>query len=370
MVIPSPLQAIFQSLDNHQPLCEASAAQLLEAMLVGELATPAIAHALTRIHERGVNVDELVGGARALRARALPLPITTAQRAKLLDTCGTGGGPKAFNISTLSAIVAATAGNALAPHSMLVAKHGNRSRTGRGSAEILASLGVHVDATPQQQAACLRDASMCFCFAIHHHGAVRHAREARQSLPFPTIFNALGPLSNPASAPMQVLGAYDATLAHKLALALQRLGSQRALTLHASNGMDELSLSCETRLWCVSAAAPDVREATVSPSDLASWGVHPSSVESVQAADLAHATTIATSVLRGEPSPYAEWTIASAALALLVATQPLHPGESPSDWLRAHMPSCVARCREVQACGACLRTLDALARASKLDEPA
>jgi anthranilate phosphoribosyltransferase len=361
MVIPSPLQPLFAQLDARAPLNDAQASQLLSAMLEGTLDTPAIAHALTRIHERGVTVDELTGGARALRSRATPVPISDSTRAYLLDTCGTGGGPKAFNISTLAAIVAATAG---IEQGLLVAKHGNRSKTGRGSAEILASLGVHVDASPVQQAVCLAQARMCFCFAMHHHAAVRHAREARASLPFPTIFNALGPLCNPAQARMQMLGAYDAALARKLAHALLHLGTGRAITMHATNGMDELSLACDTHVWFVDGATARVHEGTISPGLLRACGLSPSPVASVQATDLAHATTIARGVLAGEPSACAEWTIASAALAMLVASHAPHAGESVEQWALAGLPSRVARCREALRAGAGQRTLERLAAAS------
>lgn len=365
---PDAVQPILDKLESLCSLTEHESFSLIAAMLEGALATPAITSALSRIHERGVTVDELVGGARAMRAKATPVPIAASQSSRVVDTCGTGGGPKAFNISTLAAIVAAAAGKG----HVLVAKHGNRSRTGRGSAEILASLGVHVDASPTVQAKCLDEAHVCFCFAVNHHAAVKHAREARQSLPFPTIFNALGPLSNPANATRQVMGVYDAHLAGKLAHALQTLGSLHAITLHADNGMDELSLEGNTHLWHVGQMghlgqteqmATSQATCTITPDHLLAWGLELSSVRDVQAADLSHATAIARDVLANKPLAATQWVIATAALTLTIANTP-PPAEDPLAWLNTLMPQAVAQCREALARGDALRTLQILAKVS------
>src|SRR5947207_1125205 len=161
------------------------AESLFEDILGGLLDDAQIAAVLALIQVRSPSVNELVGAARVMRRHATPIPCQPTSAGVILDTCGTGGTPKTFNISTLAAIVVAGA----APGKVRVAKHGNRSRSGRGSAEVLAALGVNVEAGPLVQARCLEEAGVCFCFAPHHHPAAKHAAGARRSLGFPTIFN-------------------------------------------------------------------------------------------------------------------------------------------------------------------------------------
>src|SRR5262245_5383945 len=187
----------------------------------------------------------------------------------VLDTCGTGGAQKTFNISTAASLVVAAA----SPHHqgkpgrrILVAKHGNRSRSGRGSAEVLQKLGVNVDAPPAIQARCLEQAGVCFCFAIHHHPAAKVAGPARRALGIPTIFNLLGPLTNPAGASHQLIGTYAPEFVDKLAHALARLGADRAMVVHGSDGMDEITTTGPTMIAHVAGTA--VRTATFDPPTL------------------------------------------------------------------------------------------------------
>ncbi len=219
------------------PLCEVDAETLFEAVLSGHLDQAQIAGVLSLLAARGPTTDEVVGAARAMRRHVTPVP--ASDPGSLVDTCGTGGAPKTFNVSTAAAIVAAAAG-------ARVAKHGNRSRTGRGSAEVLQALGVNVDAPPGTQARCLDEAGVCFCFAIHHHPAMRHAAVVRRALKFPTIFNILGPLTNPAGATRQLIGVYDEALVPLVAAALARLGSVRAMVVHSRDGLDEVSITAPT----------------------------------------------------------------------------------------------------------------------------
>jgi len=192
-----PIRDSLDKLLASRSLTRAQATTTFDEILSGRADDAQIAALLALIQSRGATVDELTGAAESMRRHAAHVPVQDSIDAPIIDTCGTGGAPKAFNVSTCAAIVAAAA----APKKIRVAKHGNRSRTGRGSAEVLAALGVNIDASLETQARCLDTVGVCFCFAIHHHPAVKHAMPARRSLGFPTIFNLLGPLTNPANAP-------------------------------------------------------------------------------------------------------------------------------------------------------------------------
>lgn len=270
---------------------------------------------LALIQTRGATVDELTGAARVLRAHVVRTPVPEIPGAVVIDTCGTGGAPKTFNVSTAAALViaGAHASDAAAPR-VLVAKHGNRSRTGRGSAEVLAALGVNVDAGPEAQARCLERAGVCFCFAIHHHPAARAAAGPRRSLGFPTIFNLLGPLANPAGVERQLMGTYRPDVAERLAWCLSRLGSRRAMVVHSEDGLDEIAVSAPTRVWHVEGGC--VREETIDP---AAWGVRRAPLEAVQARDVEEAAEMIRAVLQGERGPRRDMVLLNAAAGLVVA---------------------------------------------------
>jgi anthranilate phosphoribosyltransferase len=227
---------------------------------------------------------------------------------ELVDTCATGGAPKNFNVSTAAANVAAAAG-------AKVAKHGNRSRTGRGSAEMLRALGVQVDADRATQAACLDEVGICFCFAIHHHPATKNVMPVRMALGIPTLFNILGPLTNPVGAKRQVLGVYDARFLLPVAGALQALGASKAIVMHSEDGLDELSISAPTEL--VHVTPQGVRRERVSPEEL---GLARATRDQVVARDLEHAAELVRSVVTGdERGAPRDMTLMSAAAALFVA---------------------------------------------------
>ena len=193
-----------------------------------------IARLLAALHRKGETVAEVAGAAAAMRQRMTPI---RSARRDLIDTCGTGGdGSKTFNISTAAALVTAAAG-------VPVAKHGNRGITSRsGSADVLAALGVNIEADVACVEACLDELGICFCFAPLLHAAMKHVAPIRKQLGTPTIFNILGPLVNPASAPFQLLGVGRAELQPLLAEALLRLGVGRVLVVHGSDGLDEVTL--------------------------------------------------------------------------------------------------------------------------------
>lgn len=213
---------------------------IMQRIMSGE-ATPAqIGGFLVALRAKGESVDEIVGAVNVMRALATPVKVNVNH---LVDTCGTGGdGAHTFNISTAASFVAAAAG----AH---VAKHGNRSISSScGSADVLEAAGVNLDITPEQIGRAVSDVGVGFMFAVKHHGAMKHAIGPRKELGIRTIFNILGPLTNPAGAPNQVLGVFDAGLGPTLAAALQVLGSQHVLILHADDGLDEISLASETQV--------------------------------------------------------------------------------------------------------------------------
>jgi anthranilate phosphoribosyltransferase len=237
-------QAINQLLDN-QPLSAEQAEGVMDQVMCGE-ATPAqIAGFLVALRIKGETVDEITGCARAMRRAAVRVTPEngTPQRATLIDTCGTGGdGAGTFNISTTTAFVAAGAG-------LRVAKHGNRSVSSRsGSADVLGALGVNLDLAPEQVAGCLDETGIGFLYAPKLHPAMRHAIGPRRELGIRTIFNVLGPLTNPADAKAQLLGVYDPALTETLARVLHDLGSHAAYVVHGHGGLDELSTTGPNRV--------------------------------------------------------------------------------------------------------------------------
>ncbi len=347
---PSPhVLSLLADVDAGMTLSEAQAQDLFSALLAGELGEERIKRLLAKLHARRATVDEIVGAARVMRSHVTPIPLDPNERLQVIDTCGTGGAPKAFNVSTAAAIVAAAASPASTR--VLVAKHGNRSRTGRGSAEILAALGVNVDATPAVQARCLRETGVCFCFAIHHHPAMRFAGPARRALPHPTIFNALGPMTNPAAASRQLIGVYDPLLVSDIAQALARLGATHAIIAHSHDGLDELSITAPTTLAIVRDG--EVRTQTL---DATTLGLPRASLAQIQAVDLNDAARIFKAILDGHAGPHLDMVLLNAAAALIVA-------HAAPDWASA-----VSMARTAVASGAARRTLAALAACSSRPE--
>ncbi|MBL0927034.1 MAG: anthranilate phosphoribosyltransferase [Phycisphaerales bacterium] len=296
-------------------LGEQDAERVFHMVLSGQADAAQIGALLALLQAKGVTTDELVGAARVMRAYVTPVPVDRISggweyvKDGLVDTCGTGGAPKTFNVSTAAAIVAAAA----APRRVFVAKHGNRSRTGRGSAEVLAALGVNVDAPPLTQARCLERAGVCFCFAIHHHPAMKHAAEPRRSLGFPTIFNLLGPLTNPAGARRQVLGVYERSKVRPVAEALQRLGAERAIVAHGLDGLDEITTTGPTLIGHVRDGKVELEE-----FDAADAGVRRARLSELQAMSLEESAAMVRMALSGEPGAARDIVAVNAAAALVV----------------------------------------------------
>jgi len=304
---PGDLTPTLQLLLAGRTLTADQAAAAFEAMMTGQSHHGEMGALLALLATRTPTSDEILGAARVMRQHVDRLE-SRCHPDEILDTAGTGGAPKTFNVSTAAAIVAAAAG-------AKVAKHGNRSRTGRGSAEVLKQLGVNVDADRTVQARCLDEAGICFCFAIHHHPATRHVMPVRQALGFPTIFNLLGPLTNPAGARRQLMGVYDRKFLQPIAEALRDLGAIRAMVIHSNDGLDEFSLSASTNVFEVRDGK--VIEAVISPKQL---GLSMAPREAVVARDLEHAVRIIRDVIEGkEKGPPRDMILLNAAAAIMVA---------------------------------------------------
>jgi anthranilate phosphoribosyltransferase len=226
-------------------------------MLDGDVTDVEIAALLTALAQRGETVDEVTGVVMALRERLMPLPVTDAERAELVDTCGTGGdGCGTFNISTAAALVAAAAG-------AKVAKHGNRALTSRcGSADVLEALGVPVDLGPEQAVACLRAYGFVFLFAPTSHPTMRRVQPVRRALGFRNTFHLAGPLSNPAGAQAQLMGVFAREKVDLVAKTMARLGVRHGLVVHGADGLDELTLTGPTTVAEVRGGATRMYEIT------------------------------------------------------------------------------------------------------------
>lgn len=239
-----PLKWAIAEVINGRDLSSEQAEAAMDAIMEGE-ATPAqIGSYLTALRMKGETVDEIVGSARSMRDHVVAVPVSAEMYDGLLiDTCGTGGdGKHTFNISTTAAFVLAGLG-------LKVAKHGNRAASSKsGSADVLMALGGNLDLTPDQVAECINEVGIGFLYAINHHPAMRYAIGPRREIGQRTIFNVLGPLTNPAGATHQLIGVYDPDLTEPLALVLGALGSKAAMVVHGADGLDELSNTGRNRV--------------------------------------------------------------------------------------------------------------------------
>ena len=255
--MPDPvLTAAIDTVASGRHLSVDEAAGVLEVIMAGDASEAQIAGLLIALRTKGETVEEIAGLARTMRALAAHV---TTSRDELVDTAGTGGGRPTFNVSTTAALIAAGAGCA-------VAKHGNRSATGRsGSADVLEALGVRIDLSPEAVGACIDELGFGFMFAPRHHHATRFVVPVRKELAVRTIFNFLGPLTNPAGARRQVVGVSDAAFVQVIAGALALLGADRALVVSSHDGLDEMSISAPTTV--VEVDGPDLNSYTVCPED-------------------------------------------------------------------------------------------------------
>jgi anthranilate phosphoribosyltransferase len=251
------LTAAIDALASGKDLSADETAQVLSEIMHGEVSETQIAAFLIALRTKGETAQELTGLARTMRALAAPVP---TDRDGLLDTAGTGGGRRTFNVSTTAALIAAGAGCA-------VAKHGNRSATSSsGSADLLEALGARIDLDPQAVGACIDQVGFGFMFAPAHHRATRFVVPVRRELAVRTIFNLLGPLTNPAGAERQVIGVADADQMELVAGALAELGVQRALVVAGDDGLDEVSIAAPTKVLEVNAT--EISSYELAPDDV------------------------------------------------------------------------------------------------------
>jgi anthranilate phosphoribosyltransferase len=288
-----------------------------DAIMRGEWSDDQIGMLLTALAAKGETVDEIAGAALAMRRHMTPI---RSRHTELLDTCGTGGGDSAmFNVSTTAAIVVAAAG-------VPVAKHGNRSITSRsGSADVLAELGVNINATVPQVEACLNELGLCFCFAPLMHPSMKHVAAVRKQLGIRTIFNILGPLVNPAAACYQLLGAGRPELRPLLAGSMAKLGTKRTLVVSGGDGLGDVTLNGTTYVSEVSDAGkltPTTREFAWQPED---FGIDRGSLDAVSVDGPAVSAAIIRGVLAGERGPARDIVVLNAAAALIVAGKASHP---------------------------------------------
>jgi anthranilate phosphoribosyltransferase len=361
------LDALHRIANHGQALSRKEARDVMAEVLSGTCTDAQIASLLVALHMRGETVEEIVGFAEAIRAAAAPFPAgppakspnstveealdvsgtgrdalvdSSPEDASLIDTSGTGGDASGtFNISTATAFVAAGAG-------VRVAKHGNRSISSQcGSADVMEALGVNIQLSPEQSAQCLRDVGICFLYAPNLHPAMKQVQKVRRELRLRTMFNLLGPLTNPARASGQVVGVYGLDLVEKLAEALSMLGARRALVVHGLDGLDEITISAPTRI--AEARGGRVRSYEVTPEE---FGMKRAPLSDIAGGDATENAAIIRAVLGGKKSAHCDIVLLNSAAALVAAGK------------AEHLANAISLAVDAIDSGAAARKLEALSR--------
>lgn len=297
------IKEAISALVSGKSLTSEDASKVMEEIMQGE-ATPAQFGAfVTALRLKGETVDEIVGLARTMRARAIPVAVDGL----VVDTCGTGGdGSQTFNISTTAAFVAAGTG-------LKVAKHGNRAMSSQcGSADVLEALGVKIDLNAEQVQRCLQEVGIGFMFAPAFHPAMKYASVPRREIGIRTVFNILGPLTNPAGAKAQVLGVADDELVEKMAQALQQLGCHHALVVHGEDGLDEITVAGETHICELK--ANHILNYSISPEKI---GLTRADSESLKGGNAKENAVMLRNILAGAPGPQRDAVLMNTAAVLL-----------------------------------------------------
>jgi anthranilate phosphoribosyltransferase len=311
------VEALHKVANQCSSLTREEARAVMSEILSGLASDAQIAALLVALHMKGETVEEIVGFAQAIRTAATPLHAEDAQaldlsgtgRDALVDTCGTGGDTSGtFNISTATALVAAGAG-------VQVAKHGNRSISSKcGSADVMEALGVNINLSPARITQCLQHTGIAFLFAPALHSAMKYVQPARRELRLRTIFNLLGPLTNPANASGQIVGVYSADLVEKLAEVLSELGLRRALVVHGRDGLDEITITGPTKIAEVRNGR--VQSYEVTPED---FGLKRAPLSELSGGDAQENAQIIRRILKGERSARRDVVVLNAAAALVAA---------------------------------------------------
>src|SRR5947209_6286258 len=312
------IEALHQVANHRESLSRDAAREVMSEILSGGATDAQIAALLVALHMKGETVEEIVGFAEAIRKAAAPLKVhdfaldvSGTERDALVDTCGTGGDASGtFNISTATALTVAGAG-------IRVAKHGNRSVTSKcGSADVIEALGVNINLPPARMAECLNEVGIAFLFAPAMHSAMKYVQPARRELRLRTVFNLLGPLTNPANASAQVVGVYAASLVEKLAQALKLLGLRRALVVHGKDGLDEITITGPTMVG-------EVRDGWVKTYEISpeEFGLKRDTLESISGGDVQANAEIIREVLGGKKNARRDVVLLNAAAALVASAK-------------------------------------------------
>lgn len=333
------MQAAIRAVTEGRDLSSEEMSDVMRLIMTGE-ATPAqIGGFLVGLRMKGESVEEIAAAAGVMRDLAATVRVKGEH---LVDTCGTGGDASGtFNISTASAFVVAAAGGR-------VAKHGNRSISSKsGSADVLEEAGVNLDLSPEQVARCIDKVGVGFMFAPKHHGAMKHAIGPRREMGVRTIFNVLGPLTNPAGAPSQVMGVFSDDLVEPLAKVLQALGSRHVLVVHAEDGMDEISIGAATHV--AELKDGEIRDYFVTPEQ---FGFTRTDVSALVVSDAEESLKVIRSVLANEPGPARDIVVMNAGAAIYAAD------------LADSLAQGIEKAQGVIADGSAQRKLDALVELS------
>src|SRR3954470_9929820 len=311
------IDALCKIANHRHSLSREESRAVMGELLEGKATDAQVAALLVALHMKGETVEEIVGFAEAIRAAAQPLSnadgtaldVSGTEREALVDTCGTGGDASdTFNISTATALTIAGAG-------VRVAKHGNRGITSKcGSADVMEALGININLPPSRVAACLDQVGIAFLFAPAMHSAMKYVQPARRELRLRTVFNLLGPLTNPAKASGQVVGVYSIELVEKLAEALTMLGIHRAIVVHGLDGLDEITVTAATRIAEVREG--NVRAYEVTPEE---FGMSRVKIDELAGGDAAANAEIIRNILKGEKSSRRDVVVLNAAAALAAA---------------------------------------------------
>ena len=300
-------QVALQRIITHQEIPYGDMVALMRKIMRGEVSPVLMAAILSVLRTKKETVEEITAAAQVMREYATQVEVDNKNY--LVDTCGTGGdSAHTFNISTAAALVAAAAGTS-------VAKHGGRSVSSKsGSADVLEALGVNLNQTPQQIALSIQEIGVGFMFAPNYHSAMKHAAPVRRELGVKTLFNILGPLTNPAGAKKQVLGVFSVDLVETLAHVLQRLGSQHVLIVHGSDGLDEITITGRTHIGELK--NDTIQSYTIQPED---FGFQSTPIQDIQVNDAEHAKAMLLSVLKNKSGAARDVVILNAGAAIYVA---------------------------------------------------